>query len=571
MLESERAIARLVRLWEGDAATLRDAVRDFLWGGEDASFDPCIRDDPHALGWLQQYLAERTRREEFEAHTSREAKHSTASSTTQLYTPRWVADWLAARCFEAFGGVPARVLDPACGGGQLLHAAGDALVALGLSRAEAVARLHGVELDEDAAWACRESLKLWAGARDGELAAQIDAQIVVGDGLLLGEPADVVLANPPYMGRRSMPAALKRALDQRKPFHLDLYVAFLDRCVELGEVVGVLAQQTVWYLRRFEAARANLLVRGQLLDFAHLGHGVFDALQGEKANVVAFTFARGQPGGATNFWDARDQADKAAALRAEPLREEVASFAAIPSQPLAFWLPRPLRDAFGGRTVGDIAEIPGSQNKTGDNARFVKRVEDAPDDWVPYSKGGRYAPWWGNWGWAVDWSDDARAFYASNPTSNLLATQYWYREGLCYSDFGGQHFNARWMPPGCVFDMAGPAIFVDGDDRDVLAALLVVLNSSAARSVLNALNPTLHYQVRDVRNLPLPPSWDDAIAQLAPMGHALVTATRRALAGDLTAAHITTLETTADEAVAALYGVPEIVARTRRRHHELPT
>ena len=73
-----------------------------------------------------------------------------------------------------------------------------------------------------------------------------------------------------------------------------------------------------------------------------------------------------------------------------------------------------------------------------------------------------------------------------------------------------------------------------------------------------------------MRNLPLPPSWDDTIAQLAPMGHALVTATRRALAGELTAAQITALEVAADQAVAALYGVPALLPRARRRHHELP-
>jgi methylase of polypeptide subunit release factors len=570
-----------------DPAVLVDAAEAQMWraAGLDADdshplleeLDADVFAEPHALGWLHQFLAEEARQRSFELHTSAEAKHTSAVTTTQLYTPRWVADWLAERCLDVAGGEVESVLDPACGGGQMLLAA---VAAMG-SGSEAFSRIRGIDLDPTAVDVCRRTLKIAAaraqGGRDPDVEAAIDRNVVVGDGLSEEiQPATVVLTNPPYMGSRSMPADLKARLKKRRPFHLDLYLAFIRQCARLAErATGVLAQQTVWYLKRFEKARRWMLQQGRVTDFAHLGHGVFEALSGEKATVVAFVWEPDGEG-STRFHDLRGAADKRGALlQSSPREMDAARLEALPASPMAFWLPDVLLDSFAdGPRLADVAEVPGSQNKTGKNAKYVRAAADVdPDDprWVPYSKGGRFAPWWGNWDWVVDWSDEARAFYASNPTSNLLAEEYWFREGLCYSDFGGKSFNARWMPPGCVFDMAGPAIFVDEDDRDLLAALLVVLNSTVAREVFNALNPTLHFQVRDVRNLPLP-RWDDAtVARFADHGHQLVASTREALRSGTLADELLAQEFVADRLVAEAYGCRGRVVPTaeRRIHHRL--
>ena len=249
----------------------------------------------------------------------------------------------------------------------------------------------------------------------------------------------------------------------------------------------------------------------------------------DRANVAASVHARSPRAGASRFIDLRAAPDaaakRAALLHALATGEGVtvrraADLATIPGAPLAYWIPDAALQMFASQgTLGEVATIPGAQNKTGANARYVKAWSEVPAEelrradglapsgdpegrWVFYSKGGRYAPWWGNWGSVVDWSADARAFYASNRTSNLLAREHWFVEGLCYTDFAGSSFNARWMPQGCAFDMAGPAIFVDEADpvrrRERLLALLATLNSTPARALLGALNPSIHYQVRDL-------------------------------------------------------------------------
>lgn len=588
--------------------------------------------EAHTLGWFHQHFGRTERLASNRAHTQNEQKHRTQTATTRLYTPRWVADFLANGCLEQLplcAAASPSVCDPAVGGGQLLLAALDALIARGAEPGAALGRLHGVDLDPDAVEIACRSLALHAarrlGQRDHGGEARLRAQLRVGDGLFddshfgrtpQGEnpaqspPFDILLANPPYMGSRSMPAALKSKIShQFNHFHADLYTAFIRRCHQLARhSVGILAQQTVWYLSRFKQARAWLLDQADLVEFMHLGAGAFHNLSGEKANVVAFVQRvrgpqRRQPvAPPTRFIDlrqAKGAGEKRRALRqktAPTYRESTAAFDVLPGRVLAYWLPERLRQHFRHtRRLADIATIPGAANKTGRNRQFIRpwhtvsadQLRRAPEiigkagaadgRWVFYSKGGRYAPWWGNWQHVIDWSVDARRFYAENPTSNLLDPAWWFKEGICYTDFGGRRFNARWMPPGCLFDMTGPAIFAHNPDPDHLFALLAILNSTPARALLNAMNPSLHYQVRDLRNLPIPELSGALESELAARARQLVAGLQLAETHDpdsprsmlkrpQDAAAIAAfqaqrgaLERALDQMVCELYGCPELL------------
>jgi hypothetical protein len=420
------------------------------------------------------------------------------------------------------------------------------------------------------------------------------------------------------MGSRSMPAELKeRIFDEMRPFHRDLYSAFILRCIQLSkQSVGVLAQQTIWFLRRFRRARARLLDEAHLGDFIHLGPHAFATLTGEKANTVAFTLGVAGQQGETRFVDVRNAstpAEKrrgvAASFEGRGRREPVEAFDVLPGRVIAHWLPQSLRAHFGSAPrLDDIAEVPGSQNKTGRNREFVRKWHEVeseavrfaeeiwPDGsdrdfrWVAYSKGGRFAPWWGNWGHVVDWSEAARAFYVDNRTSNMLDESWWFREGICYTDFAGSTFNARLMPSGCVFDMTGPAVFPHDTDRPRrrLYALLAVLNSTPVRALLNALNPSLHYQVSDVRALPVPEIDEGLERELADGARALVDGYRMVArfteksprsrldvseddraAARAFLAHRAERERILDSLVCELYGCPELATGDDQRpiHH----
>lgn len=600
-IEAEASVAKVLSTfdemtWADASHALERVLSGAPVGGRGGRFvaalealDPSALDDPHLFGWVHQHLGTERRLEAFSAHTKLEQKHADSVVATQIYTPRWVSDLLTV---EALTGVERpTVVDPACGGGQFLLAAFDLLVGRGVGSEAALRLLHGRDLDPTAVEATRLGLRFRAmneGMDEVRAREVVTEQIVVADGLdLRPDSYDVVLTNPPYMGHRSMPADLRARLrDELRPFHLDLATAFIRVVSRAARTsFAVLSQQNIWYLSRFESARRLLLDDFELPLFTHFGPHLFDVLKGEKASVVGFVMRRAgrvsesSDVAPTIFHDLRELGDSRAmrdAVRASSHASvrPIDEVTRLPGAPVAHWVPGPLVAAFDtAPRLGDRFDVPGSQNKTGRNREYVRSVADVQNDqlapldadssgatrWRYYSKGGRYAPWWGNWDNVVDWSDDARDFYATNRTSNRLSDEWIDRPGLVYTDFGGRTFNARWKPPTALFDMAGPAIFHPDDVETELLALLVYLNSEPARRLLNALNPSLHYQVRDVRLLPLP-GFDDNVRQASDLARRLVETTRAVVeAGDGGAdpwGEIRRLERRANELACDAFGVP---------------
>lgn len=134
------------------------------------------------------------------------------------YTPVDLASRLAALVIPGPGGTggpppraPARIWDPACGGGAFLLAAADALVAAGVSPREVVEeRLWGTDVDPGAVAVAEAALVWWAHRHGVE--ARPGEHLAVGDSLLdqdtVGPLAvaavsgfDVVLGNPPFQGQ----------------------------------------------------------------------------------------------------------------------------------------------------------------------------------------------------------------------------------------------------------------------------------------------------------------------------------------------------------------------------------
>src|SRR3546814_13965083 len=100
-----------------------------------------------------------------------------------------------------------RVVDMSCGGGALLLAAGDALVAAGADRAD-VARemLWGADIDPLAVAVTEAAIALWSGG-----ARPAKRLLVVADTLPLGSDAgplatprgfDALVGDPPSQGQR---------------------------------------------------------------------------------------------------------------------------------------------------------------------------------------------------------------------------------------------------------------------------------------------------------------------------------------------------------------------------------
>ncbi len=155
------------------------------------------------------------------------------------YTPAALVAWMLDRTLTSGA---ARVFDPACGSGHVLIAVVRRLVSLGVPPADAVARVHGVDLDPVAVAITR--LLLCIEAPDA------DPDVRVADGLdpHPGAPFDLVVGNPPFLGQ--LRAATARASTSGLGPYTDLSAVFLHHaltqvddggCVALVQPLSVLA------------------------------------------------------------------------------------------------------------------------------------------------------------------------------------------------------------------------------------------------------------------------------------------------------------------------------------------
>lgn len=332
---------------------------------------------------------------------------------------------------------------------------------------------------------------------------------------------DCVVANPPYMGSSSFGPFMSKWVKKSYPdVKSDLCTCFIERGFNLAKDRGYAAMITMqsWmFLGSFEKMRSSLIEGKSILSMLHLGPRAFDAIGGEVVNVTADVVYNGQAAleGAymrlvdTNGSEAKRQ--KALEAIQNPdcgwfYRRDAETFKQIPGTPIAYWFPHPLFNAFvEGRSVDEDSDYTGSPNITGDNDKYLRMhweisKKDRGSKWKVYSKGGDFRRWYGNLFHVIDWSEPARRFYLDNKTSTLLPERYWYQGGITYTMLTSGKACFRYIDDGCIWDKSGPVICRLGKHLNVWLAFL---NSKIAQQCLDALNPTLNLQVKDVKALPL--------------------------------------------------------------------
>ncbi len=527
---------------------------------------PCT---PEALGDHLENLRGPARAQAFQALIAGDtrAQGQQGLSTTQRFTPAWLAQWMATQSARLQTPSPeAPCLDPACGGGRLLLSMLDVLLDQGISPADVLPCLVGFDLDPLAVQVTRHALWIKTACQPGAspdtlpcpLIFQTPLQDPLGalaswDSLAALSPLPmtpgafgVVLSNPPYMGTRHLAPELRDKLRRNfGAFSGDLYTAFLRRCLDLCAPDGALAilcQQSFLFIKRDRALRQQWFDDAQPHKLLHLGPHAFPGLKGEKAAVVAILAKKTAPSDTypleiTDLHDLHDADAKAQTWQAvedgqDPDKRRIHSTWALQQarrgEPLAYWAGSRMQQLLrSDHTLGSRLDIPGAPNKTADNTRFLRWWwETSPEDpWRPYAKGGPRKMWYGNLERVIDWSQQARDHYGTWRTANLLHERYWNREGLTWSDFGGHSFCARQLPSQGIFDMTGPSAFIPENEDRNLWFWLGLLNGSTVCHLLNARNATIHYQVGDLRRLPLPQpeAWTrqdllDSIEQLARRG-----------------------------------------------------
>lgn len=138
-------------------------------------------------------------------------------------------------------------------------------------------------------------------------------------------------------------------------------------------------------------------------------------------------------------------------------------------------------------------------------ARLVHLGQDKAEDYVPYDKGGGQK-WFHDTRLRLKWQGNGdlirRYRKERGQSESLPGESHYFQPGLTYSYIGTSGFRARLLSPEAVFDISSSAIFCKDKAIDLLA-LLAFLNSSLSIYLLSKLNPTINFQIGDLRRLPI--------------------------------------------------------------------
>ncbi len=507
--------------------------------------------DPLLPGWVYQYLLQKSEKD------SKSAARAERLSPlyTQWFTPSWIADFLIE---DAITSPRQTFIDPACGAGHILVPAlrrsVTLLVESGLPEDKAVQLainelIFGLDIEPQLTAAA--NLSLYLACRDIHPTAKLNPANLfsitnsVGGSLCLNVPElrvvaesadeqspkmarnlpgqfDALAANPPYMSRRNMPDDLCEFLSDHYPLSkYDLYSAFVELSIRLlkeGARASLICQQSVLSISRFKPLREFIEQHSRIETIVQLGSGSFPTRAGEKVNNAIITFRRQKQhqekeNGQLQFARILYPEEKKQAeifgiksmLAVRDINSRPAQSTAKPT--LAPWCPPFVLELFEKHPplqMGDVVVVNGLF--TCNNKMFVRKFDEVPEDarheYVPYDKGGGQK-WYHSTPYMLHWQKDGdviREYRASRGQSRSLPGEdYYFKPGITYSYIGTQGFKARLLSPDCIFDIASSSVFTPEPLR---MYMLGFMNSSLVRYLMGVLNPTINFQIGDLRRIP---------------------------------------------------------------------
>lgn len=327
----------------------------------------------------------------------------------------------------------------------------------------------------------------------------------------LAQKYDVVVTNPPYMGSSGMGAKLAEYVKKNYPdSKSDLFAVFIEVCSRMAKQNGYQAMitQHAWmFLSSFEKLREKMMLT-ETISMAHLGARAFEEIGGEVVQTTAFVrcanHVEGYKGTYCRLIEPTSQQGKEEMFLAGQKRYTANQddFAKIPGASVAYWVSKKLYSTFRNSLLYDYT-ISDGQNKTGDNAKFVREFWEVRNSnvgkgkkWLFYAKGGGYRKWYGNLSEVVNWSEEAREFYKNDKICRIIPEYLWYKAGITWSLISNNP-SFRLLPEEATFDVGGSSIFLK--DNSNIEFVLGLLNSKVFSYVQKIVNPTINIQVKDIR------------------------------------------------------------------------
>ena len=361
---------------------------------------------------------------------------------------------------------------------------------------------------------------------------------VVHQALLLSIRYDAVVANPPYMGSKGMNSELKEFAKKNFPnSKSDLFAMFMERAFSLLAKNGFNAQinmQSWMFLSSYEKLRDAILNNHAIITMAHLGARAFSQISGEVVQTTAWIIQKEHLSQYQPIFfrliDGKNEEEKQKALLNRENEFSATAqdeFKKIPGSPVAYWATENVLDLFSNMpALGEFCKpVVGLQ--TGDNDKYIRAWIEvsfanigfecgsrgeavlSANKWFPYAKGGSFRKWYGNNENVINWQEDGKDIKATSG-SRPQNMDYYFREGISYTNISSTYFGARSTPSGFIFDQKGSMFFpLRKEPFDQYIAFLL---SNVTTHLLKFLCATMDFNPGSLSALPFEIREYDAIA-----------------------------------------------------------
>ena len=344
---------------------------------------------------------------------------------------------------------------------------------------------------------------------------------------MLAQKYDVVVTNPPYMAVSNAGAKVNDYVKKNFPdSKADMFAVFIERCGQMIKKNGYQAMitQHAWmFLSSFEKLRTKLLAV-DIVNMAHLGARAFEEIGGEVVQTTSFVIRKSHiadyKGEYCRLIEPTSQQGKEDMFLAGENRyaADQSNFSKIPGSPVAYWVSDIVPLIYTENpTLEKLADVKHGLS-TGKNEMFVRLWEEvawtkvdtsitsrdqiatSPAKWFPYNKGGEFRKWYGNADYVLWYNLEGQAKMASLSGHRHDGKDRYFQEGITWSFISSSNFGVRYTPPGFAFDVAGSSMFFD---RDIIKYVTGLLCSCLGTFFMSIQNPTLNFQVGNLKNVPV--------------------------------------------------------------------
>ena len=348
-----------------------------------------------------------------------------------------------------------------------------------------------------------------------------DLMALINQAELLSKKYSAVVTNPPYMNKfeKNLKDFAKKYY---KDYSKDLFSMFIYRNFDFCNEYGYNALMTpfVWmFIKNYENLRKVIINNKSISSLIQLEYSAFSEATVPICTFVLSNFDENYAGTylkLSEFTGGMDvQKEKVLQIISgdEILNDKnkfvttQLNFDKIPGNSIAYWVDSSILDLFDNHDIYS-ASISASQNVTGNNKKYLRYFWEVNKNkinkeikWIFYAKGGGFRKWIGNMINVIDWTPDARETYRTGHASQIVPEEYWYKKGITWGLITSSKPSFRVLPEDSTFDKGGSSIFIKKDDE--FNYILGLLNSNLFFEIVKLFNPTLNFQVKDIRSMPL--------------------------------------------------------------------